>query len=203
MGDTNQALGDMLLVSETLEKPLFTEDDPEMPGADIPAADKTDATASNTAADAAVGDDAPENVDLNPSDVSAPDGDPADDDQQVGWTPSSAESMDCRNDGGEDGNDDKDDAKDEEKKRQLKIKRIVRQRRRGNDETKDALRAMEARVATLQLQAQPLPLRDALPEHDFIPLKSTTTDWQRAADKGANTHCARCSAHRRGTASAR
>ena len=37
-------------------------------------------------------------------------------------------------------------------------------------------------MATLQLQAQLLPPRDALPEHDLIPLRSTAVDWERTAD---------------------
>ena len=113
--------------------------------------------------------------------MSAPKGHPFDDDQQVGGTRSSAESTDCGSDGDEDGDDDEDDAKNEEKKRQRDIKRIVRQRSRKIEEKKDALRAM----ATLQLQAQPLPPRVALPEYDLIPLPSTTTDWERAADEVA------------------
>ena len=185
MGDTKQAFGDTLLVSESQEKPLFSEDDLEMPGVDIPAANETAATASNTAADTALGDDAPEDVDFTLSDVLAPEGDPADDDQQVGGTRSSAESTDCGSDGDKHGDDDEEDAMNEEKMRQRGIKRIVRQRRREIEETKDALRAMEASMATLQLQAQPLPPPDALPEHDLMTLPSTTTDWERAADEVA------------------
>ena len=188
MGYTNQALEDTLLVVDSLEKPLLTEDDHKNPGADIPAADKTAATTSNTAADAALGDDAPKDVDLTASDASAPERDFAHDDQQGGGTCSSAESTDCGSDGDEDaadGDDDEDNAKNEVKERQREIKRIMRQRRREIGEAKDALRAMEARVATVQLQAQPLPQQDALPEHDLIPLPSTTTDSERAADEVA------------------
>ena len=61
----------------------------------------------------------------------------------------------------------------------------MRQRRREIGETKAPLRAMEASLATLQLRAQPLPPRHALPEHDLIPLPSTTTYWERAADEVA------------------
>ena len=82
-----------------------------MPGVHIPAAEESAATASNTAANAALGDDAPDNADLTLSDVSAPEGDPVDDDQQMGATRSSAESTDCGSDGDQDGDDDEDDAK--------------------------------------------------------------------------------------------
>ena len=181
MNDTNQALGNTLLVSESLEQPP-TEDAPEMPGVGIPAADETAATASNTAADAALGDDAPEDVYLTPSDMSAPEGDPVGDDPQVGGSRSSRESTDCGSDGDGDGDDDEVHTKNEGKTRQREIKRMVRQRRRKIEETKDALRGMAASVATLQLQAQPLPPRDALLEHDLIPLPSTTTDGERAAE---------------------
>ena len=108
-----------------------------MPVGDILAADKTAATASNTAADAALSDYAPENVDLTPSDVSAPKGDSGHDDQQRGGTRSSPERTDCGTDREEeaaDGGVDGDDIKNEEKKRQREIKRIMRQRRREIEE---------------------------------------------------------------------
>ena len=43
-----------------------------MPAVDTPAANETPATTTNTAADAAMGEDAPEDVDLTPSDVPVP-----------------------------------------------------------------------------------------------------------------------------------
>ena len=109
MCDNNQALGDRLLVSESLEKPLFIKDDPEIPGVDIPAAEETAATASNTAAGVALADDAPEDVDLTLSDVSAPQGDSVHDDQLRGGSLSSAESTDCGSAGEEDAADGDDD----------------------------------------------------------------------------------------------
>ena len=73
---------------------------------------------------------------------------------------------------------------EEDKKRQREIQRIMRQHTRKIEEKKEALRAM-ASVAILQLQAQPLHQLDALPQHDSIPLPSTTTDWERAAEEVA------------------
>ena len=161
MADTNQALGDTLLVAESLQKPLLTEDHPEMPVGNIPASDETAATASNTAANTALSDYAPDNVDLTLSDVSAPEKDPVHADQQGGVACSSVESTDCGTKGdvdAADGDDNKDDTKNEEKKRQREIKRIMRQRRRENEETKDAPRALEDGVATLHAASGTLAL---------------------------------------------
>ena len=55
---------------------MFTEDDFEMPGVDIPAADETAATASSTSADATLAHNPPEDVGLTPSDVQRPRGTP-------------------------------------------------------------------------------------------------------------------------------
>ena len=118
--------------------------------------------------------------------VSAYVADPVHDDQQGGGTRSSAESTDCGTVGDgdlSDRDDDDDEAKKEEdKKRQREIKRIVSQRRREVRERNEAQRVMVAAVAKLQLEAQLVPPQDALPQHDSIPLPSTTTDWGRAAE---------------------
>ena len=188
MADTNQAWGDTSLVIESLEKPLLSEDDPEMPRGEIPAAVATAATASHTAADAAHGDDAPRDVDLTLSNVSTDEGDPVHDAHQSRGSRSSAESTECGTDGDidpEDGDDNDDKSENEEdKKKEREIRRIMRQRTCKIEEKKEALRAM-ASVATLQLQAQPLHQLDALPQHDWIPLPSTTRDWEGAAEEVA------------------